>query len=651
MDRLEAGDPSQVGSFRLLGRLGEGGMGRVFLGASPGGRKVAIKVVRAQYSNDAEFRRRFAREVAAARQVGGFHTALVVDADPTADPPWMATSYIPGPSLADAVAQHGPLREAEVRELGAALAEGLAAIHACGLIHRDLKPSNIILADDGARIIDFGIARGADATALTGSHAVIGTLRYMSPEQLHGQDLTPPSDVFALGAVLAYAATGHDPFEAPTIPAVINHILNDPPNLGPLTGDVGEIIRACLAKEPGDRPNPREILARFMPPEAPHDPTVAATLERVPATIPASEPHPVAAREPERPAAREPMQDSTASAGIDIARRPVEPPGARTQDAIAPASELPRRKYRRRTVLIAAGTCAAIALATLTALHLDRHPANSPPATPGHPATSRPAAGTYPETGSLAATLIHPANVGFGSAAISSGGILAAINASSHIYLWSTATGKPIKTLTDPNSQGVLSVAFGPGDTLAAADANRNIYLWNVATGKSAVIVTLPAASSPAWLAFGPGDTLAALVGSGVFVWNTATGRQTAAFFADSEASPVSIAFEAHDTLATADQAGNVYLFNPGTGKRTASLTLPVNGVVSAAFGPDGILATTIGNRTVDLWNTATRTLVGALTGPAGSTVQSLAFGPSGTVLAAVNGNGDVYLWHITQRS
>jgi serine/threonine protein kinase len=265
MDRLQAGDPSQVGSFRLLGRLGEGGMGRVFLGASPGGRKVAIKVVRAQYSNDAEFRRRFAREVAAARQVGGFHTALVVDADPAAGPPWMATSYIPGPSLADAVAEHGPLHEAGVRELGAALAEGLAAIHACGLIHRDLKPSNIILADDGARIIDFGIARGADATALTGSHAVIGTLRYMSPEQLHGLDLTPGGDVFALGAVLAYAATGHDPFEAPTIPAVINHILNDPPNLGPLTGDVGEIIRACLAKEPGDRPDPRDLLARFIP--------------------------------------------------------------------------------------------------------------------------------------------------------------------------------------------------------------------------------------------------------------------------------------------------------------------------------------------------------------------------------------------------
>ena len=266
-------------------------MGRVFLGESRGGRKVAIKVVHPHYANDPDFRRRFAREVAAARQVGGFHTAAVVGADPEADPPWMATAYIPGPSLADAVARRGPLDRAEVGRLGAALAEGLAAIHECGLIHRDLKPGNVILAEDGPRIIDFGIARGADATALTGSSAVIGTLRYMSPEQLNGQELTPQSDVFALGTVLAYAATGHDPFQAPAIPGIITRILSGAPDLDPLSGELRGIIADCLAKDPSSRPSPGDLLARFSRP-APHDPTATAAPAPAPGSVPAAVPPP-----------------------------------------------------------------------------------------------------------------------------------------------------------------------------------------------------------------------------------------------------------------------------------------------------------------------------------------------------------------------
>jgi len=270
-------------------------MGRVFLGASPGGRKVAVKIVHPHYAEDPEFRRRFSREVAAARQVGGFHAALVVDADPDANPPWMATAYIQGPSLAEAIAERGPVDEAGLRELGASLAEGLAAIHACGIIHRDLKPGNVILADDGPRIIDFGIAKGTDATALTGSSAVIGSLPYMSPEQLNGQELTAQSDVFALGAILLYAATGYDPFAALTMPAVINHILNDPPDLGPLTGDLRVIIGDCLGKEPGGRPSADDLLARFRDLEprrasiviaAPGEPARAAAPEPTPTPTP-----------------------------------------------------------------------------------------------------------------------------------------------------------------------------------------------------------------------------------------------------------------------------------------------------------------------------------------------------------------------------
>jgi WD40 repeat protein/tRNA A-37 threonylcarbamoyl transferase component Bud32 len=264
---LKAGDPELVGGYRLLGRLGTGGMAQVFLGTSPGGRKVAVKRIRPEYADDAEFRRRFAREIAAARQVGGFHTAAVVDADPDADPPWMVTAYIPGPSLSEAVGQNGPLDQTQVRELGAALAEGLTAIHACGLIHRDLKPGNIILGPDGPRIIDFGIARTANASHLTTVNALIGTYGYMAPEQLGRKEVTSRSDIFALGGVLVFAATGHGPFDADELPAVIGRILSEPPDLAPLTGSLRDILGACLNKDPASRPSLDELIAYFGGPE------------------------------------------------------------------------------------------------------------------------------------------------------------------------------------------------------------------------------------------------------------------------------------------------------------------------------------------------------------------------------------------------
>lgn len=264
MDPLQAGDPRQVGAYRVVGRLGGGGMGQVFLGLSPGGRPVAIKVVRPDLTADSEFRHRFAREVDAARRVGGFHTASVVDADPGADPPWMVTAYIAGPSLHAVVAGKGPLTEEAARALGAALAEGLAAIHACGLVHRDLKPANIIMASDGPRIIDFGIARPADATALTTPSTVLGTYAFMSPEQFRGEAATPASDVFSLGCVLAYAATGRVPFDAASVPAIMYRVLESEPDLGEIApGLLRDAVEACLAKEPGRRPSLPDLVARF----------------------------------------------------------------------------------------------------------------------------------------------------------------------------------------------------------------------------------------------------------------------------------------------------------------------------------------------------------------------------------------------------
>ncbi len=262
---LAAGDPSEIGGYRLLARLGRGGMAQVFLGESLDGQKVAVKVFRHEYTRDQDFQRRFAREVAAARRVYGVYTAPVLDADPEGEPPWMAADYVPGPSLADAVNEYGPLDAAAVSVLGAALAEGLRAIHDGGIIHRDLKPSNIIMAADGPRVIDFGIARAAETTPITTAGMAVGTPRYMSPEQLGAGDIGTPSDVFSLGAVLAFAATGRGPFDAPEDSAAIGRILTRPPDLSAIRPPLRDVIHACLAKDPRKRPALGELLAYFSP--------------------------------------------------------------------------------------------------------------------------------------------------------------------------------------------------------------------------------------------------------------------------------------------------------------------------------------------------------------------------------------------------
>ncbi|MEU8822046.1 protein kinase [Streptomyces sp. NPDC048636] len=267
MDPLAEDDPRAIGGYRLLGRLGSGGMGRVYLGRSAGGRTVAVKVVHAHFALDEEFRARFRREVEAARRVGGAWTAPVLDADPGARVPWVATGYVAGPSLSRAISDDGPLPEASVRALGAGLAEALGAVHALGLVHRDVKPSNVLLALDGPRLIDFGIARATDGTAsLTSTGASIGSPGYMSPEQILGESVGGPTDVFSLGSVLAYAATGEGPFPGDSSAALLYKVVHAEPRLSAeLTGELRELVAACLAKNPADRPTPEQIVGRLAP--------------------------------------------------------------------------------------------------------------------------------------------------------------------------------------------------------------------------------------------------------------------------------------------------------------------------------------------------------------------------------------------------
>lgn len=212
MEELQDDDPRQIGKYTLLGRLGSGGMGDVFLGRSLGGRLVAVKVIHPELAQDHDFRARFSREVEAARRVSGVFTAPVIDADPDARLPWLVTGYVNGPSLADAVEDHGPLPIPLVLALAAGLAEGLGAVHEAGVIHRDLKPSNVLLAQDGPRLIDFGISQAADFSHMTMTGIVLGTPGFMSPEQALGDPVGPPSDIFSLGAALAFAAIGEGPY-------------------------------------------------------------------------------------------------------------------------------------------------------------------------------------------------------------------------------------------------------------------------------------------------------------------------------------------------------------------------------------------------------------------------------------------------------
>lgn len=263
MMRLRREDPRVVGSFRLHRRLGAGGMGVVYLGSDRRGQRVALKVIRPDLAEDQEFRSRFAREVSAARRIRGGCTARLVAADLEADRPWFATQYVPGPSLHDKVAEEGPLTAAEVAAVGAALSEGLVAVHEAGVVHRDLKPSNILLSPKGPRIIDFGIAWATGASTLTHVGTAVGSPGFLAPEQVRGAAVTPATDVFALGATLAYAATGDSPFGHGSSEVMLYRVVHEEPKLHGVPDALAPLVHACLAKNPEERPSTLQLSLRL----------------------------------------------------------------------------------------------------------------------------------------------------------------------------------------------------------------------------------------------------------------------------------------------------------------------------------------------------------------------------------------------------
>ncbi|WP_327320150.1 bifunctional serine/threonine-protein kinase/ABC transporter substrate-binding protein [Streptomyces sp. NBC_01235] len=392
MEPLRTSDPARLAGYRLLGRLGAGGMGVVYLARSAGGTLVALKVIQAEYAEDPDFRERFRREAATARRMTSPWVASLVDADPEAAQPWLATTFVPGPSLAEALAEHGPLPVPSLRVLGARLAEALGELHAAGLVHRDVKPGNVLLALDGPRLIDFGVARDPEDTSLTSTGVVVGTPGFLPPEQARGgRDPGPAGDVFSLGCVLAFAATGRPPFGTGSVDALLYRTVHDAPDLEGVPAELAEAVAGCLEKDPELRPTAEALsealtAARPSSPASPPDPREALRVVRPPTPVadgipgekePASGdeawlPEPLVRLIAERSAAglALPSIDDTE---VDAASAGTAPPDAASTDTPG-AQPAPRGIGRRRLLLLTGGAAVVTAgggLAAWAALSRD----------------------------------------------------------------------------------------------------------------------------------------------------------------------------------------------------------------------------------------------------------------------------------------
>ncbi|MBT2379318.1 protein kinase [Streptomyces sp. ISL-111] len=531
----EAEFPEYAGTYRLEACLGSGGMGVVHLARSASGLQLAVKVVHRPYAADPEFRARFRQEVAAARRVSGAFTAPVVDADPDAERPWMATLYVPGPTLAEQVKRNGPLAPAELRRLTAGLAEALRDIHRAGVIHRDLKPSNVLLSDAGPKVIDFGISRPYDSDLRTETGKLIGSPPYMAPEQFQRpREVGPAADVFALGAVLVHAATGRGPFDSDSPYIVAYQVVHDEADLSGVPEDLAELVGRCLAKDPAERPTPDEVMAALRPPSY-----------EAAAFIPA----------PRRPAA--------STVAVEAGEREGAEDATHVRGAAVPA-----RRWRpaRGRLVLAAALLLLVAGAGAGGFALWGGGGGSPAQAPERAAEGKGAGAvafspwsTTLRTGGRATPVCSSAGAGAALYCAVAGTGTVRIHPASGRVVWSDRN-TALRDASAPIVSGGVVLSAGPDGKLRAYDPVKGVLVRETSLSAS------PGSAFPAGstlLAVADGGTVTALDGaSGVERWERPlTGHTRPDFGLYDEASGLAYAFEhasaGTSTLVTAVDAAS----------------------------------------------------------------------------------------------
>ena len=660
---LQADDPARLGEYVLVARLGAGGMGTVYLSHTRAGRPVAIKAIRPKLADDPNFRRRFRHEVAAAGRVHGLYTPSVIDSEIDVAPLWLATAFVQGPTLSAAVSRHGTLPLSSVLLLAAGVAEALQAVHGAGIVHRDLKASNVLLASDGPRVIDFGIAYTVDATALTHTGAAVGTPPFMSPEQALEKNIGPATDVFSLGQLITYAAKGTPAFGEGQAHGVLYRIVHEEPDLTDVPEPLLPLLNRCLAKDPDKRPTPAEVIDmcraasedgtlqrtgnwlpaginadltrhRDVPPQAPttHRPEVNgdAPIGTGPGAGPAAAPSKKSTPQPPGPVPPESWE------------RPGAVAGSEAPHALAGTSAPARKPIPRRAALAlgaallagAGGTTAFIGLREDSGADDSRSDARNPRRATSKKLTAKATASLTGHTDEVSSVAFSPDSK-----------TLATTGGDETVRLWNVKTGKVATTLN--NREGwFVPAAFSPdGTTLATGGRDDTACLWSLESGTTTV--TFTGHKDSVWsVAFSPdGTTLATGSSDGtVRLWNAETGR-TRVTLTGHKDSVWSVAFSPDGTtLATGGEDKTARLWNVRTGKATATLTGHTSNVVSVAFNPNGkTMATGSTDGTTRLWNARTGKPTSTLTSPDGA-IHSVAFSPDGRNLAAGSIYGTVRL-------